>query len=309
MPWTDHTPCYPQSSCHIENCTEPREYLLHKQSGNQFPGLVTHSWPSLCNECEGVWDTDSVFWMETQGRMQLYNLYFPAKYSFHSAWFSGPGFVVKLAHMCGRCWQLTHMTLNSMFDIKWLPLNFLKLYQSGHNVTSPQVTVKMAPTVSNSRGRTVTLRGWPGGSALGNPTNSAEAPGSLTLISGLGRYPGAGNGNPPVFLAGKSHGERSLGGYSPRSHEELGSTEHMLKLCNCWILGPLLSMGSSLLMRPWLLQARWLSSMLEVDKRPLLAKDGVETDNKSTREDQCKQTVTHTPVMVPGVCDCRFPWE
>ena len=79
----------------------------------------------------------------------------------------------------------------------------------------------------------MTLGGWPGGSALGNPTNSAEAPGSLTLISGLGRYPGAGNGNPPVFLAGKSHGERSLGGYSPCSHEELGRTEHTLKLCNC----------------------------------------------------------------------------
>ena len=188
MPWTDHTPCHPQSSCHIENCTEPCEDLLHKQSGNQFPGLVTHSWPSLCDECEGVWDTDSVFWMEIWGRMQLYNLYFPSKYSFHSACFSGPGFVVKLARMCGRCWQLTHMTLNSMFDIKWLCLNFLKLYQSGHNITSSQVTVKMAPTVSNSLGRTVTLWGWPGGSVVGNPTNY-RSPRKLDFDLWVGKIP------------------------------------------------------------------------------------------------------------------------
>ena len=30
----------------------------------------------------------------------------------------------------------------------------------------------------------------------------------------------------PVFLPGKSKGQRSLAGYSPQSHKELGMTEH-----------------------------------------------------------------------------------
>ena len=37
----------------------------------------------------------------------------------------------------------------------------------------------------------------------------------VSSISGLGRSPGVGNGNSPVFLPGKSHGQRSLTGYSP----------------------------------------------------------------------------------------------
>ena len=41
------------------------------------------------------------------------------------------------------------------------------------------------------------------------------------LISGLGRFPGRGHGNPPtpVFLPGESHGQRSLTGYSSRDHK------------------------------------------------------------------------------------------
>ena len=45
------------------------------------------------------------------------------------------------------------------------------------------------------------------------------------LIPGLGRFPGGGNGN-PVFLPGKSHGQRSLVGYSPKGCRELDTTEH-----------------------------------------------------------------------------------
>ena len=30
----------------------------------------------------------------------------------------------------------------------------------------------------------------------------------------------------PVFLPGKSHGQRSLVGYSPNSHKDLDATEH-----------------------------------------------------------------------------------
>ena len=41
-------------------------------------------------------------------------------------------------------------------------------------------------------------------------------------ILGLGRSPGERNGNPtPIFLPGKSHGQRSLAGYnSPWGHKE-----------------------------------------------------------------------------------------
>ena len=39
----------------------------------------------------------------------------------------------------------------------------------------------------------------------------------LGSVPGSGRSPGEGNGNPPtpVFLPGKSHGQRNLVGYSP----------------------------------------------------------------------------------------------
>ena len=42
------------------------------------------------------------------------------------------------------------------------------------------------------------------------PANAGDA-GS---IPGMGRSPGEGNGNPtPLFLPGKSHGQRNLAGY------------------------------------------------------------------------------------------------
>ena len=44
------------------------------------------------------------------------------------------------------------------------------------------------------------------------PGNAGDA----DSIPGLGRSPGERNGNPtPVVLSGKSHGQRSLVGYSP----------------------------------------------------------------------------------------------
>ena len=48
----------------------------------------------------------------------------------------------------------------------------------------------------------------------------------LSSVPGLGRAPGEGSGNPtPVFLPGKSRGQRSLVGYSPWDHKELDLTE------------------------------------------------------------------------------------
>ena len=45
------------------------------------------------------------------------------------------------------------------------------------------------------------------------------------LIPGSGRSPRAGNGT-PVFLAGKSHGQRNLVGYSPWDRKKSDTTEH-----------------------------------------------------------------------------------
>ena len=55
--------------------------------------------------------------------------------------------------------------------------------------------------------------------------NAGDAgdPGS---IPGLVRSPGEGNGNPLQYSClGKSHGRRSLVGYSPWGHKELDTTE------------------------------------------------------------------------------------
>ena len=54
------------------------------------------------------------------------------------------------------------------------------------------------------------------------PAN-AEDPGS---IARLGRSPGEGNGNPlhSSILAGKSHGQRSLVGYSPWGRKKSDKT-------------------------------------------------------------------------------------
>ena len=59
-----------------------------------------------------------------------------------------------------------------------------------------------------------------------NRPASAGDTGDTGSIPGLGRAPGEGNGKPlQYFLPGKSHGQKSLGGYSPRSVEESDITE------------------------------------------------------------------------------------
>ena len=51
---------------------------------------------------------------------------------------------------------------------------------------------------------------------------NAGDPGS---IPALGRSPGEGNGNPLIFLPGKSHGQRSLAHYSPWGRKESDMTD------------------------------------------------------------------------------------
>ena len=80
--------------------------------------------------------------------------------------------------------------------------------------------------------------------ALGvkNPPTSAGDIREVGLISGLGRAPGVGNGSPPpVFLPGKSHGQRSLAGYSPWDRKESERTEGLTKIRVGMILAVIIS--------------------------------------------------------------------
>ena len=74
--------------------------------------------------------------------------------------------------------------------------------------------------------------GFPGGSAVKNPSANA---GDLGSVPGLGRFPQEGN-DTPVFLPGKFHGQRSLVGYSPWGSQRVGynrvtNTSYIFRLC------------------------------------------------------------------------------
>ena len=57
---------------------------------------------------------------------------------------------------------------------------------------------------------------------------SAYNAGDLGSIPRSGRFPWRTKGQPtPLFLPGKSHGKRSLAGYSPWGHKELDTTERL----------------------------------------------------------------------------------
>ena len=60
------------------------------------------------------------------------------------------------------------------------------------------------------------------GSDSKESTCNAEDLGSIPR---LGRSPGGGHGNPPVFLPGGSHGQRSLVVYSPWGRKESNMTK------------------------------------------------------------------------------------
>ena len=70
--------------------------------------------------------------------------------------------------------------------------------------------------------------GFSGGSVV---KNSPFCAGDMGSILGLGISPGEGSGNPlPVFLPGKSHGQRKLVGYihgtAKRLRRDLATEEH-----------------------------------------------------------------------------------
>ena len=61
-----------------------------------------------------------------------------------------------------------------------------------------------------------------------NGKESACNVGDLSLISGLGRFPGGGHGKPLQYSCLENpHGQRNLAGYSPWGHKELDMTEQL----------------------------------------------------------------------------------
>ena len=73
------------------------------------------------------------------------------------------------------------------------------------------------------------MKGFPGCSVVKNPSSNVGDTRDAGLISGSGRCPGDGNGTHSSSLPGKSHGQRSLGGYGPWGRKQLDTTEHACK--------------------------------------------------------------------------------
>ena len=73
------------------------------------------------------------------------------------------------------------------------------------------------------------------------PVNVGDT-GDVGSIAGLGRSPGGGNGSPLQHSClKKSHGERSLVGYSPWGHKELDMAEQ-LNIMHIYCCGIILKM-------------------------------------------------------------------
>ena len=69
--------------------------------------------------------------------------------------------------------------------------------------------------------------GFPGGAVIKvSPANAGGAR-DLGSIPGFGRSPGEGNGNPPILLPGKFHGQRNLEGSSPWGCKESDRNEYV----------------------------------------------------------------------------------
>ena len=123
--------------------------------------------------------------------------------------FVGLALTLKLKKWKWKCLFLSHVRL---FVIPW--------------------TVAHQAPLSMEFSRQEYWSGWPpsllpppwfshtvGGSVVKNLLATAGGAGS---IPGLGRSPGEGNGNAFQYSSGKSHGQRSLVGYSPRGCKSVG---------------------------------------------------------------------------------------
>ena len=78
--------------------------------------------------------------------------------------------------------------------------------------------------------------GFPSGSVGKNTLAMQEIQETKGSLPVLGRTPGGRDGKPTlVFLPGESHGLRSLGGYSPKSHKESDMTERLSRHACTWV--------------------------------------------------------------------------
>ena len=72
----------------------------------------------------------------------------------------------------------------------------------------------------------INISGFPGGSGVKNPPANTGDPRDAGSVPGLGRSPWRRKWQPtPIFLPGKSQGQRSLAGYSPRGRKQLDTSE------------------------------------------------------------------------------------
>ena len=86
-----------------------------------------------------------------------------------------------------------------------------------------QFRATVSPMMRKKRANTQTSRDFPGSSVGAESTCNA---GDLGSITGLGRPPGGGHGNPLQYLCPENpHGQRRPAGYSPWGHKKLDMTE------------------------------------------------------------------------------------
>ena len=103
------------------------------------------------------------------------------------------------------------MNLISSIQINWLIFKHIwneKFYLLESQICSPLHEFSLIPGGSDGK-------------------ESACSARDLGSIPGLGRSPEEGMATHSSILAGKSHGERSLAGYSPWSCKELDTTERL----------------------------------------------------------------------------------
>ena len=71
------------------------------------------------------------------------------------------------------------------------------------------------------------MEGFPSGTMVKNPLANAGDAEDMGSSPGLGRSPGEGNGTSLQYSClKKSHGQRSLEGYSPKGRRESDMTKH-----------------------------------------------------------------------------------
>ena len=106
--------------------------------------------------------------------------------------------------------------------------NFLGLWRAISTFFS---SLKLKHDLSSKKLHKYTIlqnMGLPGGTVVRNPPANAGVSGEPSSIPGLGRIPWKRKWQPtPVYLPGKSHGQRSLVSYSPWNLKELNTAERL----------------------------------------------------------------------------------